>query len=764
MNIVREALRRRVPQILGVYLAVGWGVLEFTDWLVNRYLLSPYLLDFSLVAWATMIPTVLMLAWFHGAPGADQWTKAEKIGIPANFALAAVLLISLFGGKDLGAATAAVSVETDEGETIERSVPKAEFLKSFALYFFDNVSGDTALDWLQHGVPFAVLFDLQQDVFIDSRGADALQPRLRQEGYRDQLDVPLTLKREIADHLHLARFVAGTVDAEGGQIVITTSLYETRRGKLLQQRTFAGSDLFGLVDSITVQLKRDLEVPTRHIEEATDLPVSEILTASPAAYRHFVVGQRAAHVENDWEAAARNWENAVAEDPRFAFGHWSLFAAYTQQNESEKAEQALQSVMGLLYKLPERIQLGVKVNYYIVRQDADKVRTAAEMHAELFPQDIGAQILLANIYGANNETERAISVLNRAMELDPSQTDLLLMIGRNYEYEGDFEAALDHYLRYADESPDDPGAFTQLGDFHRLLGDYQAALEGYGKALVIDPGDVSAMVRQAGVKRDIGRFQEAEADYEEALQASVTPEQRRQVYQALLHYHQMRGQPRRAVDYMHLGWGELEQYEGPFGVLQEKLQNLDTYVEAGQVDVALDSLASFRAQLPETFDVLLPLGHLEVYLALEDADSIEVAIPGIERLIEAYGIEVLRPMALHARGRVLELRGACDEALPYYREALELSPAQRGVHLELGRCYRKLGNFEEALDHLTRRLEVRPFSPEAHYEIALVYAERGDRDKALEHLRTALDVWSEAEPGYEPAREARDKLAELSGG
>jgi tetratricopeptide (TPR) repeat protein len=762
MNIVRELLRRRVPQILGIYLAVGWGVLEFTDWLVNRYVLSPHLLDFSLVAWATMIPTVLMLAWFHGAPGADEWTKAEKIGIPTNLVAAAILLVSLFGGKDLGAATAAVSIETDEGETIERSVPKAEFLKSFALYFFDNVSGDTALDWLQHGVPFAVLFDLQQDVFIDCRGADALQPRLRQEGYRDQLDVPLTLKREIADHLHLARFVAGTVDAEGGQIVITTSLYETRRGKLLQQRTFAGSDLFGLVDSITVQLKRDLEVPTRHIEEATDLPVSEILTASPAAYRHLVDGQRAANVENDWEAAAGHWESAVELDPRFAYGYWVLFGAHTLQNQSEQAEQALQSVMGLLYKLPERIQLGVKVNYYVVRQDADKMRAAAEMHAELFPQDIQAHLLLAELYALNLEMERVISALNHALELDPSRADLLLAIGQAYEYVGEFDVALDHYQRYAGESPDDPGAFTQLGDFYRLLGDHQAALEGYERALVIDPGDVSAMVRQAGVNRDLGRFQESVEGYQEALQASVTPEQRQAVYEALKVYHEMRGQPRRAVDYMHLGWGELEQYESPFALLQEKLQNLGTYVEAGQVDVALDSLASFRTQFPETFDVMLPLGQLEVYLALEDADSVEAAIPGLERLIEAYGVEILRPMTLHATGRVFELRGACEDALPYYQEMLELDPTQTLNHIDLGRCHRKLGNLEEALDHLTRRLEVRPFCPETHYEIALVHVERGDREKALEHLRTALYVWSEADPAFRPAQRAREELDELS--
>ena len=47
--MITDLVRRRVPQILGIYLAVGWGMLEFTDWLVNRYVLSSHLIDLGLV-------------------------------------------------------------------------------------------------------------------------------------------------------------------------------------------------------------------------------------------------------------------------------------------------------------------------------------------------------------------------------------------------------------------------------------------------------------------------------------------------------------------------------------------------------------------------------------------------------------------------------------------------------------------------------------------------------------------------------------------
>ena len=51
----------------------------------------------------------------------------------------------------------------------------------------------------------------------------------------------------------------------------------------------------------------------------------------------------------------------------------------------------------------------------------------------------------------------------------------------------------------------------------------------------------------------------------------------------------------------------------------------------------------------------------------------------------------------------------------------------------------------------------------AHLEMALALEAKGDIEGAVEHLRSALAVWENADRDYEPAREARRKLAELGG-
>jgi tetratricopeptide (TPR) repeat protein len=763
-GIVKDLFRRRVPHILGAYFAGGWIVLEFTDWLVNRYLLSPHLTDFTVLAWALMIPTVAMLAYFHGAPGPDGWTRTEKIGIPVNLAFGAIILLSVFSGKDLGAATETVTVEDVEGQTVERVVPKTEFRKSVANYFFDNVSGDTTLDWLQYGIPAALRYDLEQDLFLDIRGGDAQIARLREEGFEDGLRVSLALKRGLAEDQRLAYFVGGEIDKDGEQVSVRIQLYETQRGRLVQEREFSGTDVFELVDRMSLQLKHDLEIPSQHIEESRDLPVSEILSTSENAYRSLIAGNNAIIIDNDYESAVDHLEDAIGVDPQFALAHLLLFGAYLNVGHVEEGQQALERAMSLLYKMPERTQLTTKaVYYYIIRQELQKAIAAAGMHAELYPYDIQAHETLAELYALRQNKERAIAAYQKVLELDPSRIDVLPAVGGLYEAEGEFDTALEYYQDYAEQAPMDPAAFVSIGTLKYLSGDHQTAREEYETATVIDPGNVPALTLLANLDGDLGDFDASRAGYDDALRAAVTAEQRAQVYNALRAYYELRGQPGRAIEYTHLLWAEWQQYLSPFSHMQQKLQSLDAYLAAGELEAARDTIESIAERLSPPFDMLLPFGTASLYLTLEDPDSLELAADGLDRVIDAFGLEDIGAYSVYLRGRALELRGDCDQAIIGYERALEIEPRNAEWHRDIGRCLRKLGRTEEAVLALGRVLKVSPSDPQAHYELALVYDDDGDSERTVEHLRAALEVWAEAEPQYEPARRAQEKLLELAG-
>ena len=77
-SVIKELLSRRVPQIIGSYFIAGATAIFFIDWLVNRYNLPDYYVSLCLFGLVAIIPTVIIISYFHGAPGKDEWTIIEK--------------------------------------------------------------------------------------------------------------------------------------------------------------------------------------------------------------------------------------------------------------------------------------------------------------------------------------------------------------------------------------------------------------------------------------------------------------------------------------------------------------------------------------------------------------------------------------------------------------------------------------------------------------------------------------------------------------
>ena len=91
-SFIKELLKRRIPQIIGSYIIAGTSLVLFIDWLTVRYEFPQYYVTLALFGIISIIPSVIILAYFHGAPGKDQWTIIEKIGIPANILFIATML------------------------------------------------------------------------------------------------------------------------------------------------------------------------------------------------------------------------------------------------------------------------------------------------------------------------------------------------------------------------------------------------------------------------------------------------------------------------------------------------------------------------------------------------------------------------------------------------------------------------------------------------------------------------------------------------
>ena len=132
------------------------------------------------------------------------------------------------------------------------------------------------------------------------------------------------------------------------------------------------------------------------------------------------------------------------------------------------------------------------------------------------------------------------------------------------------------------------------------------------------------------------------------------------------------------------------------------------------------------------------------------------------------------PIAHNNLGLALAERGQVDEAIAYFRKALEIhpdyaeptttsaspwpaadrsmrpspvfarpwksSPTTRTSHNNLGLALASRGQVDEAIAHYRQALDIKPDYAEAHINLGNALADRGQFDEAIAHYRQALEI------------------------
>ncbi len=772
VSFFKNLVNRRVPQILGIYIGVSWGIIQFMEWLVNRYMFSPHLIDLALAILLSLIPSSCIVAYYHGLPGRNKWVKTEKLGIPLNVVITAVIIAVLFQGKDLGSVSRTVTLEDETGKKIERTVPKSGFRKKIALFYFKNETGDPSLDWMRYGISAMLNMDLAQDMFIEisSPGSVGLErldfsiyDKIKDAGYKDCTGLPLTLRRDIAREMHMDFFLSGKLSKAGENYVVEYSLYRTKNARLLNQSDIRGKDPFKLIDDLTLRLKGELEIPTAHIEEVGDLPVEEMFTASLPAARLFTLGLSAMMFDQDWKKAGHYLTEATREDPAFAQAYRLLVAVYSLTNQGEKAAETYEPVMKYIHKFPERDQLYVKTGYYIAaKKDMTRGLAVLEMINKLYPDDVAAYTFKAALLFVKDRMDDAVGAYRRVLEIDPRRYEIFQKIGELYEIKGDFEQALDNYKKFAGHFPGNPRSFEILGRLSRRTRDFEQAKEYYEKALLLEPGNVSALAVLAGIEADMGNPDKADQLFEDALQSAKTAKDRFTVSEESIPFYQRRGRMKKVLEHGIMKINALDEYSVPLVALKFRAYYLvEYYIMAGEEKEAFRLLASLESKHNDPDDVTIPIGYIKAYTKLGKPDEAEKKMSDIRDLVARSGNEqqVIRLQSI--QGKIHELQGEYTEALKIYEARFKKTPAAVAYLLPIGRCYRHLKQYEKAEEYLRQHLKSSPYSPKSNYELALLYLDMGNKEKAAEHLKIAVEIWKDADPGYNPAQSAKKRLAEL---
>ena len=759
---VQGLKRSRIPHFLVSYLIGSWSFVYFSTWFVNRYLLSPHIIDFIFTALATLAPTAVLVGYSRTQPGAKT-RRFKKLGIPLNLALSGFLLFGLFRDKDLGSMMANVSVINEAGESVQRTVPKGEFRKRVFFHFFENQTGDTTLNWMQQGLTDLVTLDLSQDPFLTTY-LDAWEIWVMNLNNWGPYPVEgtgllLTQKQELAIFWHAPLFFSGSFSKKDSLFELKTTLYETRNCKPIAERTFEGRDVFKLVDELTVQLKHDLKIPSHHIETVKDLPVSELATNSIPALQNQVCGKRADIFYRDYENALRYSQKSLEADSTNATAYYDQYGIYNSLLQDEKGKDALQKGMRYLYKLPEGVQYSIKWEYYVINQETEKAKQTVKIWAELFPSEEALHYLI-DTYRDEGKIDEAISESKHLLEESSDRWVILLRLANLYGGKGNQKEAMKYYQKMEELYPDDPRTCGIAGNYYLEIGDYKRAKSSYQKAVILKPDYVPFQLGLMIIEVRNGNFKTALEHYQEYLKNGNSAHDSSGVYFALKNYYEQRGQMGKMYENLQARVAIRRKMLPPAFTQLDQLKQLPEYIKAGRKEEALKLLPTFEKQYSRIEGETVFSTKFYIYINLDAADSAQKALEDYEQCRQG---QPQNAFGFYARGRIDQARGNFKDAIQNYERASKMEPNNTDHHLLMGECYRGLKNYRKAEEHLQKTLRVLPYQPNANYDLALVYAESGKEKKALDYLNKALYVWAEADTDYEPAKRAREKLAEMEG-
>jgi protein O-mannosyl-transferase len=123
--------------------------------------------------------------------------------------------------------------------------------------------------------------------------------------------------------------------------------------------------------------------------------------------------------------------------------------------------------------------------------------------------------------------------------------------------------------------------------------------------------------------------------------------------------------------------------------------------------------------------------------ALAARGQADQAIPLYRQVLE---MEPRYPDAHYNLGNALASRGQIAEAAEQYRQALALRPHDPDFHTNLGNALASLGQIPEAIDHYQWALKADPQLAEAHNNLGVMLASQGRTAEAVEHYQEALSL------------------------
>jgi TolB-like protein/Tfp pilus assembly protein PilF len=388
------------------------------------------------------------------------------------------------------------------------AIPVGTGGRAMAVLPFVNATGDSENEYIADGMTDEAISALAN---VPGLRVASRTSVFALKGRRDDV-------RAIGALLGVSVLLEGSVRKAGDRLRITAQLTDVQEGRLLWSERFDRDDcdLFAIQDEIARAIVTRLRVDLLG-KAGEALP--RRTTANLAAYNLYLKGRYAwnKRTGEGIQEAIRLFEQAIAEDPRYALAYTGLADAYALHVDyravpvAEGMRQARVQAEKAIALDEELAEAHTSLAWVTFIHDWDWPKAAQEFRRaiELNPRYATARQWHSWYLAAMGRMTEAIAEAHRGMEIDPASISIRRTLGWLYGVAREPDQAVGVLEQALVMNPEAQETHLILGIVQEQAGRYPEADAALREALVLSPDDTHVLVTQARVAKHAGRPEEA---------------------------------------------------------------------------------------------------------------------------------------------------------------------------------------------------------------------------------------------------------------
>ena len=320
----------------------------------------------------------------------------------------------------------------------------------------------------------------------------------------------------------------------------------------------------------------------------------------------------------------------------------------------------------------------------------------------------------------------------KKVENSPSNANLNANMGAILQKEGRLDEALSYYKQAETLDPSNINTRINTGTLYQQKGDYRTAIKAYESILILYPDNINANLYRAQCYDKIGENKIAQDGYKKVMALDPNNDF---LKTQMLENAKKTMTAQEFVDYVNTNMAEAK----PAGILYDYALELH---KNNKIEEAVFMYnAAIKSDSGNTSEMYVNLALAQAQGnnyddALTTLQTAQTKFPKDKQLADT-----IKTIASMKTDGILAKAAECynnkdyKNAVSYY---LSVKPATADTMLGVATSYQELGDRDNAIEYYKKALELKPIDSDIAYAIACLYGEKEDYNNAKIYLHKAI--------------------------